>query len=801
MIDSTLKEEPPVSNTQEWYSYVPLPDGKRDVLGQEWTIRLLNLFPGTGSDPLECALVAVAPFVGAMMGGEVMTQGLIYYEALSYVWGDATKTELLICNKKMLKITANLAAALRAIRRPETLRTLWVDGICINQQDMDEMASQVLLMSTIYSQAAQVICWLGDNDVNGHASFTFSLAAEFATKTELESISTDGWAVVDGGAILHAKPNIIRELLTTKERDVHILLFRLISNIPGHIALLLQRPWFSRMWIRQEVGYASKALIVCGNSEVDCKALYWLLFWAAMFDLVSGRFSLPTWTLSALESYGRKPVQSFLQLLVQCRQFESTDPRDKVFALLSHPSAWVEDELDGERNYCVDVFTAIQKRAGREVVAYEVAKARAQLHQDLHYYWPQVDGSDPDCPWTRQSLEPNMSSETQPTLRSNEKCPSCGVHHVSTSFRPIVGPPTGSTDNNPTQVSKETTRHLANILNQSRRLDELENPRLHPVYRIGKGSNIFAALSRRILEPNYRQSVEDVNSELFINLLSVYKGAALSLLCTVQHEPLRMTALENEDATWVPRWDRSDIHCQLGFKISISHGFRPWGDTRAEMTLEVTKKVLSLQGILVDTISASTEPIRPQTNPYSQACLALWHSVLGLNLSPRVETDVQKLRSYCRVLTANNFDQAMPSFCARRMDDARLFDSLAAFWSDIYNDDQSILDPSVASSSRIFPIPKELEQSARRATGKDFWDLALLVSRNRRLFSTQRGLLGLGPEILESGDVICIFPLLSVPLVLRPVDDHFLLVGECYVDGIMDGEEANAVKIRTIELH
>ncbi|KAF4630014.1 hypothetical protein G7Y89_g8121 [Cudoniella acicularis] len=238
----------------------------------------------------------------------------------------------------------------------------------------------------------------------------------------------------------------------------------------------------------------------------------------------------------------------------------------------------------------------------------------------------------------------------------------------------------------------------------------------------------------------------------------------------------------------------------LASNPSISHGFRPCGDTRG-MTLKISKKVLSLEGILIDTILASTEPIRPHTSPHSQACLGLWHSVLGLNLSPSVETDVQKLRSYCRVLTADNFDRARPSFRAQLMDDAGLFDSLAAFWSEMYNHDQSILDPSVASSSRIFPIPKELEQGATQAKGKDFWDLALLVSRNRRLFSTQRGFLGLGPEILESGDVVCIIPLLSVPLVLRPVDDHFLLVGECYVDGIMDSEEANAAKMRTIELH
>ncbi|KAF7504440.1 hypothetical protein GJ744_002244 [Endocarpon pusillum] len=776
MIDSTVEEKSPVSATHECYSYGPLSTEMRDemvdALSPESTIRLLHLFPGTGSDPLECSLEEVAPFVGAILSGDLqplfceehMPQERTYYEALSYVWGDVTKSENLVCDKKILKITASLAAALRAVRWPKTLRTLWADGICINQQDKDERASQVLLMSSIYSQAAQVICWLGDDDVGGHASFTFSLADRFATKTELASINTDGLATVDIKTVFGAEPSIVTQTWGTEDRDLHTLLHLIIENIPGHIAALLHRPWFSRMWIRQEVGYASKALVMCGDSEVDCKALYWLLVWAVQFDEASKMFLLPTWSLSALESYCRTPLKPFLELLVEYRQFESTDPRDKVFALLSHPSAWMEIELEGEKDYCVDVLAAMQQRAGRELVADELAKARDQLWQDL----------------SRHS------------------------------------------DIELAQLSREKAKHIAHIFNQLRRLDELENPRLLPVKRIGKGSNLFAGCSRRILDPNYRQSISDINYELAIRFMAPDLRAALRLLCTVQHEPSRMTALQNEHATWVPRWDRSDIHCQLGFHSSISHGFCPWGPVKVEMKGTVANKVFSLEGILIDTISALTEPIsaltdptaltdpltdpsRSYNSPHREAVLGLWHSILGLNLLPSVETNVQKLRSYCRVLTANNFERPRPfsRFIFPRLDDAGLFDSFAAYWLDLhkYNYNGALVDPSAMYSLRIFRVPDELKQGARRATNKDFADLALRVSRNRRLFSTQRGFLGLGPQILESGDVVCIFPDTPVPLVLRPVDDYFLLVGECYVDGIMDGEEAEAAKIRTIELH
>ncbi|PQE17524.1 Heterokaryon incompatibility protein [Rutstroemia sp. NJR-2017a BBW] len=534
MTDSTTE-------VSEWYSYEPLPNTPEQPM-----IRLLSLFPGAGSDPLECSLMLAAPFLSAMRDEEVQGSLIpagrpIYnYEAVSYVWGDVTKTECLTCNKKLLKITGSLATALRAIRQAKTSRTLWADGICINQEDVDERASQVLFMSSIYSQATQVICWLGSEDDDGHANFTFSLADKIATctRTELDSISTDELASLNIKEFMRNRtPAKLGQILSTMQGGSEKLVDLLISNTPRHIAPLLQRSWFSRMWIRQEVGYASKALVMCGESEVDYKALHWLVFWAMLFDEISGRFSLPSGSLSKFESYGHSPLVSLLDLLVQSRKFESTDPRDKVFALLSHPAAWVEKVVDGERDYCVAVVAAIRNRASREEVAHEVAKARTQLHHDLH----DIDGdSNHDCPWTRHSLEPGIPSEYQPTLR----CSSCGTPHDTVSFTIGVRKTTSSTDNVPTKYSPEYIKTMANILNQSRRLDELQNPRLHPVYRIGTGPSIFSALSSRILEPNYRDSVDDINFKLTVNLIRESKGAALfPLLCVVQHDPQRITAV------------------------------------------------------------------------------------------------------------------------------------------------------------------------------------------------------------------------------------------------------------------
>jgi hypothetical protein len=60
------------------------------------------------------------------------------------------------------KISANLAAALRQLRKEDEATLLWVDQLCINQEDLDERGQQVQLMSAIYSGASYTPIWLGE---------------------------------------------------------------------------------------------------------------------------------------------------------------------------------------------------------------------------------------------------------------------------------------------------------------------------------------------------------------------------------------------------------------------------------------------------------------------------------------------------------------------------------------------------------------------------------------------------------------------------------------------------------------
>ena len=84
------------------------------------------------------------------------------YEALSYAWGKSDGTAIILCNGIEFPISENLLEAQRMLRRThQQTRYLWVDAICINQNEDRKKAEQVCNMLTIYKKATRVIGWLG----------------------------------------------------------------------------------------------------------------------------------------------------------------------------------------------------------------------------------------------------------------------------------------------------------------------------------------------------------------------------------------------------------------------------------------------------------------------------------------------------------------------------------------------------------------------------------------------------------------------------------------------------------------
>jgi len=132
----------------------------------DWNeIRLLGLQPRRPGEGIKCTT------------RHVKLSEKPQYEALSYMWGPKEHRQIEI-NGTVVEVRQNLGDALLELRLEKDTRTLWIDAICINQDDVSERNHQVTQMGTIYKNAVRCVAWLGLSDSLLKDAFTFLVEAE-----------------------------------------------------------------------------------------------------------------------------------------------------------------------------------------------------------------------------------------------------------------------------------------------------------------------------------------------------------------------------------------------------------------------------------------------------------------------------------------------------------------------------------------------------------------------------------------------------------------------------------------------
>ena len=117
-------------------------------------IRLLRLEPGIDNDPIQCHLEPARLFDNKAPP----------YETVSYVWGDMIKRRSIIVNGHPMDVHESAEIALRRLRFLQRPRSLWIDAVCINQDDVTECSQQVALMHYVYRLGDFNTIWLGDDE-------------------------------------------------------------------------------------------------------------------------------------------------------------------------------------------------------------------------------------------------------------------------------------------------------------------------------------------------------------------------------------------------------------------------------------------------------------------------------------------------------------------------------------------------------------------------------------------------------------------------------------------------------------
>ena len=228
MADSENKFEHLEANSSSLSGLNPLQYRKLDASNGRQPFRLIHILPGEFSRPVECYL------------NHYTLDECPEYECLSYCWGLSTDRVPVVCNEAALHITPSLESALHYLRDENDPRTIWIDQIAINQADMEERTQQVRIMRTIYENAVRTIAWLGEPTADSDLAIEYCkrvLSTLFTNEEFLNQVN-EGRAGKRAGPDGLIKAEFAKAITTEEEVA---------------LARLVKRPYFSRMWIIQEV--------------------------------------------------------------------------------------------------------------------------------------------------------------------------------------------------------------------------------------------------------------------------------------------------------------------------------------------------------------------------------------------------------------------------------------------------------------------------------------------------------------------------------------------------------------------
>ncbi|KAJ4180024.1 hypothetical protein NW755_012064 [Fusarium falciforme] len=283
-------------------------------------IRLVTILPGSESQPISLQLHHTT-----------MTQEPTpTYEALSYVWGSPDGGVAVSVaysddpHQSTLMVGRNLFVALQHLRRADEPRTMWIDAVCVNQEDIAERSSQVRNMGNVYVLASRVVVWLGE--ANKDSDFVMSLLR-------------------DVGARMQQEPNGWIQYLETEAYQ---------SRAMHALHSLLLRPWFKRVWIRQEIGLAnSESVVMCGYVVMPWQHFREVLRQLRIQPYVEhlGETAVVLEeTRRAILPMSTKVSPRLFSRLYQARPSQCLDPKDRIYANLNLTQSIYRDKIKVDYN-------------------------------------------------------------------------------------------------------------------------------------------------------------------------------------------------------------------------------------------------------------------------------------------------------------------------------------------------------------------------------------------------------------------------------------------------------------------
>ena len=252
-----------------------------------------------------------------------MRSSHVQYHALSYTWGDKGLTRTIICNGRRLKVTASCHAALYALRKASITKAVWIDAICIDQENVSERNAQVSRMGSIFHSATSTVIYAG-HIRNAGISPKESKELERLLETFQERYSSPGY-------------------LEWSQSTSKLKFDGLAS---GYWELFRRSRWCERTWIIQEVVLARDINIIVESALLVPLDLF-IISKSTRDHLLPQVFRIRNdlsreyskhvssqISANAPETLMNLSYWRLFDIMVFFREFGCQDPRDKLFAIL-----------------------------------------------------------------------------------------------------------------------------------------------------------------------------------------------------------------------------------------------------------------------------------------------------------------------------------------------------------------------------------------------------------------------------------------------------------------------------------
>ncbi|KAF6528934.1 hypothetical protein HZS61_000246 [Fusarium oxysporum f. sp. conglutinans] len=308
-----------------------------------------------------------------------------------------------------------------------------------------------------------------------------------------------------------------------------------------------------------------------------------------------------------------------------------------------------------------------------------------------------------------------------------------------------------------------------------------KDPRDHVYAFLGHFSIHTGSSSLAELVADYSRSIEDIYYDVAVRELSGCESLLLLSACHAIPATYKKRIMERGDVpTWVPDWRVVPLHL-MGTPVTPH---RASGEYRPQLYIDEETRVLHIYGVRLDRIR------RPswifwnnafhfrRNNPFRLPIEGLWRDICGRNQPFNLRQRYRNGESAFFALV-----QTLTNACIGA-DRSRPYESIPK--------DEWLANGAaylVRALDKPGAVSPEIQELAQTGDGFKWSHEATLVTRYRGFAITFGGWFVVGPDIMQAGDMVVVLYGGRTPFLLRRKDDGtWILVGECYVHGMMNGE-------------